>query len=251
MKTIDLNCDMGELKPGQMQIFDEKIMPYISSCNIACGFHSGSPEIMERTIQLAIKNGVAIGAHPSYNDHKNFGRLSISIEPEQLMAELKYQICALKGMAESHNQKLMHVKPHGALYNDLAKDRELSERFVGLIKSIDPNLKIFALAHSQLTEACKQEAMSCVNEGFADRRYEKLSQLRNRKFEDAVIYKPKEVLAQIHDFLNGKIRLYNKEIHAIKIDSLCLHSDTEGAVALSRTIHEYLKNNDVNIAAIT
>lgn len=250
MKTIDLNCDMGELKPGQQQNFDADIMPYISSCNIACGFHSGNPEIIENTIKTAIANGVQIGAHPSYNDRENFGRASIKVDYSTLMAELRYQISAVKGMVESLGQHLNHIKPHGALYNDMVNDEELAGHFVRLVKAIDPNLKIFALAHSRVIDCCKRYEMQPVNEGFADRRYQQRTQLRNRRFEDAVLHEPEQVLAQIDSFLNGKVRLLNSEICAIKVDSICLHSDTKGAVALSQTIHHFLKENNVNIAAI-
>jgi len=240
---------MGELKPKQQKNYDEEIMPFISSCNIACGFHSGSPQIIEQTMQAAIKHQVKIGAHPSYNDRIHFGRLSIQVEPSILMAELRYQISALKGMAESFGEQLSHVKPHGALYNDLAKDSVLSDRFVQLVKSIDPNLKIFALAHSSLVDSCKAHNMPYVNEGFADRRYEQQTKLRSRHFEDAVLHEPQQVLQQINYFLNGKVQLLNAAIHDIHIDSICLHSDTAGAVHLSQIIHQYLKENNVNISA--
>lgn len=250
MKTIDLNCDMGELKPGQRNNFDEEIMPYISSCNIACGFHSGSPVLIENTINSAIAHGVKIGAHPSYNDRENFGRLSMKVDHSILIAELRYQISALKGMVESLGATLNHVKPHGALYNDMAVDRALATAFVDLVKTIDSNLKIFGLAHSQLIDCCQSQEMQYVSEGFADRSYEKINQLRSRQYEDAVIREPEQVLSQISYFLNGKVQLLNTEICPIDVRSICLHSDTKGAVALSQIIYNYLKENDVNIAAV-
>ena len=250
MKNIDLNCDMGELKAGQEQNFDEAIMPFISSCNIACGFHSGSPEMIERTIQLALHYGVKIGAHPSYDDHENFGRKSVKIDLEKLMAQLRYQICAVKGMAESLGAKLHHVKPHGALYNDMAEDEHLAKTFVKLVKSIDPQLKIFALAHSTFLRCCKEEEMAAVREGFADRRYQKINALRSRQLEGAVLHDPKMVLAQIENFLNERVQLHDGTICKINVESVCLHSDTEGAVALSQAIFNYLKSRNVNIAAV-
>lgn len=249
MKSIDLNCDMGELKDGQEKNFDDLIMPYISSCNIACGFHSGSPQLIENTIKSAIANNVKIGAHPSYNDQKNFGRISINIDPLILMAELRYQISALKGMVESYGQTLNHVKPHGALYNDLAKDESLSALFVQLVKDIDPQLKIFALAHSRLIDACKNYNIQFVNEGFADRKYEQVNELRSRQLDHAVLHEKTEVLTQVNLFLEGKVKLYNKEVHEINVDSICLHSDTQGAVDLSKTIYHFLKDKEIEIAA--
>lgn len=249
-KTIDLNCDLGELPAGQAHNYDAEIMPYISSCNLACGFHSGTPLLLEKTILSAIRHGVKIGAHPSYNDRKNFGRLSLKIDATTLLAELRYQICALKGMVESYGHGLYHVKPHGALYNDLLINDSLAEQFVLLVKNIDPRLKILSLAHGNVLRFCEQHGLQGVREGFADRRYAARTQLRSRRYDDAVLHQPEEVLAQVEGFLNGEVRLVTGKTTTIEIDSLCLHSDTPGAVQLSQTIHHYLKDHDVNIRAV-
>jgi UPF0271 protein len=136
------------------------------------------------------------------------------------MAQLRYQIAAVKGMVESLGAHLHHVKPHGALYNDMANDEELANSFVQLVKAIDPNLIIFGLAHSQLIECCKNHNMKHVNEGFADRCYQKINQLRSRQLPEAVIHDPKQVLNQIESFRNGKVKLWNNETLAITIDSM-------------------------------
>ena len=248
LQTVDLNCDMGELQLHQKRNFDEEIMPYISSCNIACGFHSGNPFLIEKTIKAAIKHQVKIGAHPSYNDRENFGRVSLKVENSKLMSELKYQICAVKGMVESYGQKLNHVKPHGALYNDMVENQHLAVQVVQLIKSIDPTLKIVTLAHSQVIDVCKENEMQFVQEGFADRRYQKINQLRNRRLEGAVLENPKDVLQQIENFLHGKVQLHNLEFCPIEVQSICLHSDTKGAVKLSEMIHYFLKEKKIQIA---
>lgn len=250
MKSIDLNCDMGELKAGQSHNFDAEIMPFISSCNIACGFHSGSPLLIQNTVDLAIAHQVKIGAHPSYNDRLNFGRKSIAVDFKTLKAELKYQIGAVKGITESRGQQLHHVKPHGALYNDLVKNADLARLFIEVVKEIDPRLKIYTLAHTQVCDICKNEGITFVNEGFADRRYEQINALRSRSFSDAVISKKEEVIRQVENFIKDKVQLSNGEIKDINIDSLCLHSDTRGAVSLSRTIHDFLLENNVKIAPI-
>lgn len=249
MRKIDLNCDMGELKAGQTRNFDAEIMPYISSCNIACGFHSGSPQLMEQTIQYALTHQVKIGAHPSYNDRENFGRVSLQVEPAQLYAEVRYQISALKGMVESLGGKLHHVKAHGALYNDMNADPALAAGIVSVIQSIDPNLIILALAHSTVIEACKAAGMRYAQEGFTDRRYAELDQLKSRKYADAVLHEPAQVLSQIDGFLSGQVQLANGTISSIQVDSLCLHSDTQGAVKLCKLIHEHLTQHHVVIAA--
>ena len=250
MKTIDLNCDMGEGKPGQPN-YDSEIMPFISSCNIACGFHSGTPFLIEQTIQAAMQQGVNIGAHPSYNDPEHFGRRSLTIPYEILKAELRYQICALKGMVESYGHRLTHVKPHGALYNDMVANPELADVVIQLIQTIDPELPIFALAHSHIVERCKERGISVIQEGFADRRYQTRTQLRSRQYEDAVLHDPLEVLAQLDDFLAGKVHLHSGDISEIHIETICLHSDTPGAVSLSQRIHHHLLQHHVQIAAHT
>lgn len=246
---MDLNCDVGELKSGQTTNLDHQIMPFISSCNIACGFHSGNPQVIDRTIRAAISNEVRIGAHPSYNDSKNFGRKSLEVDLETLKSELKYQIAALKGMVEYYGGSLNHVKAHGALYNDMLRNKNLATEFVDLVKTIDPNLKILTLAGSVVIEQCKFLGVPYINEGFADRKYQQVTELRSRQFEDAVIHDEKKLLAQVDLFLKGQVQLYNGKLEPLKIDSICLHSDTRGAVALSQKIYNHLKRNKISISA--
>lgn len=250
MLTLDLNCDMGELKPGQEKNFDKTIMPYISSCNVACGFHSGHPALIEQTIRSALAHQVKVGAHPSYNDTKHFGRQSLDIDLTILLPELRYQISAIKGMVESLGGKLHHVKPHGALYNDMAVNTFLAEAFVQLVKEIDPSLKIYLLAQTPAVEMGEKHGMYMVNEGFADRRYQQICKLRSRQLEGAVLHTPQEVLQQVESFLEGTITLWNGETHPIQVDSICLHSDTEGAVTLSKRIYDFLIERHVQIASI-
>ncbi|MFK7948793.1 MAG: 5-oxoprolinase subunit PxpA [Saprospiraceae bacterium] len=238
---MDLNCDMGELLPNQTTNFDEEMMPFITSCNIACGFHSGNPLIIEKTIKAALKHNVKIGVHPSYNDRANFGRISVDVSMERLLAELRYQIFAVKGMVENLGGKLNHIKPHGALYNDMVKNATLAKAVIRLIKSIDSELKIFALASSQVVDICESEGMKVVREGFADRRYQAVNQLRSRTLEGAVIHDTKTVLKQVDEFLNGKVTLWDSTICELEVDTICLHSDTKGAVELSREIFEFVQ----------
>jgi len=240
---------MGELREGQPQNFDQEIMPFISSCNIACGFHSGTPALMEQTILAALRHGVYIGAHPSYNDREHFGRWSMQVPPHVLAADLRYQICAVKGMVESLGGKLHHVKPHGALYNDMLEQEALAELFIQVVKEIDPRLYIFGLAHSSVIDTCQKWGMWGIHEGFADRRYQSRTKLRSRQYSDAVIHEPEAVLAQIDGFRKGQIQLWNGNKCNIQVDTICLHSDTQGAVELSKHIYEHLIEHDVHIAA--
>lgn len=244
---MDINCDMGERETSEGLGSDLRIMPYISSCNVSCGFHSGNPFIIEETIRGAIRHHLNIGAHPSYDDRSNFGRLSVEIDQNILRSQLKYQICAIKGLVESLGQSLNHVKPHGALYNDLAKSAALSEVFVTLIKEIDPTLKILGLADSIFMEVCEDHGMAFVKEGFADRRYATKTKLRSRKLEGAVINRPQEVLKQIAFLLDGKVELYSTKVEELKVDTICVHSDTEGGETLCKLIHEYILTKDSNV----
>ena len=249
-RTIDLNCDMGELKAGQENNFDKEIMPFVTSCNISCGFHSGNPLTIENAIKLAISHGVKVGAHPSYNDHKSFGRKSVKIDLSTLIEELYFQLNMIKDIVEGFEHQLHHVKPHGALYNDIASDSYLADAFVRLVKSINPSLKIFILAHSQAIDVCKKHRVRCVSEGFSDRCYQEVNQLRSRSLEGSVIHKPEQVLAQVASLLNGKIILHDSRICNITIESICLHSDTRDAVSLSQKIYRYLKEKNVHISAV-
>ncbi|GLR18024.1 5-oxoprolinase subunit PxpA [Portibacter lacus] len=247
MKKIDLNCDMGESLPGDAANIDHEIMPYISSCNIACGFHSGSPRIIENTLRNAIDHNLKIGAHPSYDDRENFGRISIEIPLPELLSQLRYQICALQGMAESLGGRLNHVKPHGALYNDMVKNEELAEAFVVLVKEIDPKLQIYGLAGSQLSTICVDHKMVFVNEGFADRKYDTKTQLRNRKYDGAVLSEENEILQQIELLSNGVVELYSGEKVDMSVDTICLHGDTPGAIRLSKVIYDFIRSKSISI----
>lgn len=240
-QIIDLNCDMGELLPGCVTNFDAEIMPYITSCNVACGFHSGNAALMMQTVKAALKCGVKVGAHPSYNDPKNFGRKRVEVSREVLIAELTYQIGAVKTMVESLGGQLHHVKPHGALYHDIAYDEELAKDVVQLLQTIDPDIELMVLANSSAVAVCETLGQPFLQEAFADRRYESEDKLRSRAHEDAVITDKSEVLEQVAHILSGKVELMNGSMVNLPADTICLHSDTKGAVTLSKDIFDYLK----------
>lgn len=251
MKVIDLNCDMGELQPGQSENNDADIMPYVSSCNVAYGFYSSAgPLLLSRTIQAAMAAGVSIGAHPSYKDPENFGRVSVQVDREVLMKELRYQVMAVKNVAESMGGWLNHVKPHGALYHDIAQDAELAADFVQLMRQIDPELKIYLMAGTPAIEVCRAEGMTPVAEGFADRQYLRPDRLQSRAEPGAVLQDPDRIRAQVDDLCAGQVRTADGVLHPVEVASICLHSDTPGAVALAKLIHEHLEHKHVHIAAI-
>lgn len=249
LTKLDLNCDLGEFYGMYDERRDSKIMPFISSCNIACGFHSGDPVTIAKTIQLAMKNEVAIGAHPSYPDLQGFGRRIMNLSAEELEACVLYQVSALKGMTESLGGKLHHVKPHGALYNHGSKDEATAVGIVKAIVQIQKDMLIYAPANSVLSEVAEDAGLQVRSEVFADRRYEDDLSLRSRSLEGAVLDDKKEVLEQMRSFLEGSVETYSGLELPITAETVCLHSDTEGAAELAKEIHDFLEKHEVEITS--
>jgi len=246
MIKIDLNCDLGETQDGKL---DEQIMPYISSCNIACGGHFGDEGTMEQTILLAKENSVSIGAHPSFPDKENFGREVLDISLEDLRSSLESQLTHFLKICDKHRIKCQHVKPHGALYNEAAKNEAYAKLIVQLIQSINPNLKLYGLADSLMQQIANQSTIEFVPEAFADRAYEPDKTLMSRKREGAVLQES-IVLEQILDIAkHQKINAAGKRLDLVA-KTICLHSDTQGAVNLAKTIHQKLVQEGIEISPI-
>jgi UPF0271 protein len=226
LKNIDLNCDLGEFYGIYDGNKDSRIMPYITSCNIACGFHSGDPVTILETIKLALKHDVAIGAHPSYPDLQGFGRRIMDLTSEELEACVLYQVSALKGMTESLGGTLHHVKPHGALYNHAAKDEATAIGVVKAIVQVQDDMTIYTQPDSVLEKVAVDAGLNIMNEVFADRRYEDDLSLRSRKLEGAVLHDKNEVLAQISDFIIGRVKTHGGLELPLSAETICLHSDT-------------------------
>lgn len=249
--TMDLNCDLGESYGKMTSQYDEIIMPYLSSCNIACGFHSGDPMTIERTIKMATDHGIAIGAHPSFPDLQGFGRRVMHIPQADLTAIIRYQIAALKGMTQALGGTLHHVKPHGALYNFAAKNEAAAQAIVDATKSIDEKLIVYGLPNSFLEKKTKEAGLGFAKEAFADRRYEHDGSLRARTHEGAVIEQEDEVLNQVRMIVKEKqVKTHDGKIIPLQADTICLHSDTEGAANLARQIYEMLTSNGIKIHPI-
>jgi len=245
---IDLNCDLGESYGKMTSRYDDIIMPYLSSCNIACGFHSGDPMTIERTIKMALRHDVAIGAHPSFPDLQGFGRRVMYIPPTELTAIIRYQIAALKGMTEALGGTLHHIKPHGALYNFAAKNEEAAQAIIDATASIDPQLILYGLPNSFLEKKAKKAGLSFAKEAFADRRYEPDGSLRARTYEGAVIEQESEVLTQVKMLVSEKqVKTHDGKIIPLEADTICLHSDTQNAANLARQIHKMLTSNGIKI----
>ena len=243
MKTIHINCDLGEGGDN-----DKDLMPLISACNIACGGHAGTVESMKETVALALKNNVEIGAHPSYPDKENFGRRSLKIAPEELKRSLVAQILSLKHITESEGGKLTHVKPHGALYNDAAKDTKIAQIILDSLKEFDQNLKIYTPENSALSSLAQRDFL-LVYEAFADRNYNPDFSLVSREKEGALLIKKEEVWDHVFLMISeGKILCKNGEKIPVIADTFCLHSDTPNAVEILQFLHEKFAQNNIKIA---
>ncbi len=234
---IDINCDMGESFGNYIIGNDEAIFPHIDSCNIACGIHAGDPYHIERTIDLAIENNTRIGAHPGYPDLQGFGRRVIPMNQSELSSYIKYQVSALKGMVESKGAKLSYVKPHGALYNEIANNEEVARTVYSAIKAIDNSLAVMGLAGSHVSGILEEMELTYIPEAFADRQYEADGKLRNRSLPQAVIHDGNKAADQVISIAKeGKA--YSLEGLEVKLEaeSFCIHGDNPAAVEILQEI---------------
>jgi UPF0271 protein len=231
---IDLNCDLGEGVGN-----DEAIMPYITSANIACGFHAGDEKTMRETLRLAKRFGVNAGAHPSWDDRENFGRREMSASSEEVDKLVFEQIQTLAGIAKEEGVTLTHVKPHGALYNQSAKDVELAKAIAWVIKSISVDLILVGLAGSRSIEAGREMGLRVASEGFPDRGYNADGSLISRLLPGALIEAPEDVARHAIELVKTG-----------RLDTLCLHGDHPNAAANAKLLRDVLLKNGVEITAI-
>jgi UPF0271 protein len=229
---IDLNCDMGE-NIGN----DEDIMPYITSANIACGFHAGGAKTMQETIRLAKRYGVNVGAHPSWLDVEGFGRREMSLPPDEVEALILYQIGALYAIAKAEGVELIHVKPHGAIYNQAAKDRVLAMSIARAVKRFSGDLILVGLAGSGLIEAGLEVGLKVMNEGFPDRNYNPDGTLVSRKEPHAIIESPEDVVKHAVELIQNGVVFGEKRV---RVDTLCLHGDHPRATENAKLIRAML-----------
>ena len=243
---IDLNCDMGE-SFGRYELGDdEAIMPYISSANIACGFHAGDPDVMQATVRLAKRYGVAVGAHPSWPDLQGFGRREMSFTPEETEALVLYQAGALAAFAKAEAVELHHVKPHGALYNQAAKDKVLANVIARAVKRFSQDIVLVGLAGSGLIEAGIEAGLRVAHEGFPDRNYNPDGTLVSRKQANAIIESPEEVAAHAVTLASEGILFGDKRV---TIDTLCLHGDNVHAVENAKWIRDAMSKMGIEVTA--
>lgn len=245
MTYIDLNCDLGE-GCGT----DAELMRYISSANIACGFHAGNEDTMRKTVELALEHGVAIGAHPGYADPENFGRSPMNLAPAEVRQLIFDQLDALKRACSSSGGKIRHVKPHGALYNQAAKDCELASAVVEAVAEWDRDLIFYGLSGSEVIAAAEKVGLRTASEVFADRTYQSDGSLTPRTEPNALITETETSVNQVLDMIRyGRVRSTDAIMVAIKCDTICLHGDGEHAVEFACLIRERLASELIDIRA--
>ncbi len=250
--TIDLNCDMGESFGAWAMGQDADILPYVTSANIACGFHAGDPSIMRRTVQGALANGVALGAHPGLPDLAGFGRRRMDITPDDAYDMVVVQVGALAAVAASQGARLNHVKAHGALYNMASGSQALAQAIAQAVFDVDPDLILYALAGSVQVQAARDIGLPVAQEVFADRSYQADGSLTARTQTGAMITDPQVALQQILTMVRqGKVVSVQGTDVAVQADTLCIHGDQPGAVVFARTIRQALEQEGVIVRCVT
>ena len=243
---IDFNCDMGESFGMYKMGFDEEVIKHITSANIACGFHAGDPNWMRHTVKLAERNGVAVGAHPSFPDLSGFGRRNMVVSPEEARNDVIYQMGALQ--AFTSDRKLQHVKPHGAMYNMAVADEELARAICEAVLEVDEEVALLALAGSGWIDIAEDMGLRVGREIFADRALNPDGTLVSRSAPGSVIHDTNEVVERsLRMVRDGKAKAINGDIIDVQADSLCLHGDTPGAVEMARALKQALEDESIEI----
>lgn len=240
--NIDLNCDIGEGIGS-----DADIMPYITSANIACGFHAGDADTMRETVRLAKRCGVAVGAHPGWRDREGFGRREMLLPAEEAEALVREQVEALAAIARAEGVELRHVKPHGALYNQSARDRELANAIARAVKTVSGELVLVGLAGSGLVEAGLQVGLRVADEGFPDRNYNPDGTLVSRREPHAIIETPEEIAQHALELVKNGIDFNGRRV---RVATLCLHGDHPRAAENARRVREALAEAGIEVGAL-
>jgi UPF0271 protein len=243
--AIDINADVGE------GMADDELFPYVTSANVACGFHAGDPSTMDETVAQALARGVHVGAHPGHADKANFGRVAVDLAAEEVERLVLYQVAALHGFVRSRGARLAHVKPHGALYHQGSEFPDVARAIAEGVRRFDPSLVLVGAAGSLLLEAGREAGLPVAGEGFADRRYRPDGTLVSRKDAGALLTDPEEAAEQaVHLARDGWAVASDGSRVAVRPDTICLHGDTPGAAAIARRVRERLAAEGVAVAAL-
>lgn len=252
MAKIDLNCDLGESFGAYTMGMDERVIPLISSCNIACGYHASDPLVMRKTVAMAKEAGVGIGAHPGFPDLMGFGRRNMAVSPEEAAAYITYQLGALYAFAKSMHTKLQHVKPHGALYNMAGKDYKLALAIAKAVKDFDPSLILMGLSGSESVRAAEEIGIPVAREVFADRAYMPDGSLVPRSMEGAMIRDENEAIRRVIRMVKEhKVTAIDGTDIEIVPDSVCVHGDNEKALTFVTQIRSALEAEGIAIAPLS
>lgn len=248
MKCIDLNCDMGEIPEALADGSQEALMRHVSSVNVACGGHAGDAEMMRSTIEQALRHEVSIGAHPGYEDRANFGRIELQLPPEEISASVLRQILALEKIAEQCGAQIVHVKAHGALYNQAARNREIARAIAEGVRRWRTDMMLVGLAGSVMLEEFRAVGFPVAAEAFADRRYEPDGSLRSRKFADALLRDPGQAAQQALRIVEqGNVIVANGSVVSLVAQTICIHGDTPGAPEIAGAVHRHLKGAGIMV----
>ncbi len=249
MASIDLNSDLGENVPDRVVSDDESMLDIVTSANVSCGFHAGSPEGIRATVAAAVRGGVTIGAHPGYRDYASFGRTSVKIDSTTLQAQIEYQLGALMGLTSAAGGRVSYVKPHGALYNAIARDERQSKDVVAAVRAIDPNLVLLGIAGGVVLEIAERAGLTVAAEAFADRAYAPDGQLLSRTEAGALLHDPAVVADRMLRLAEeGVIRAVDGSDVRVTAQSICVHGDTAGAVEMAANTKRMLQAAGVTIA---
>jgi UPF0271 protein len=249
MPTIDLNSDLGESFGAYRIGYDDQLFPMLSSANVACGFHGGDPRTLERTVDACKARGVAVGAHPGFPDLVGFGRRPIQSSPDEVRTDTLYQLGALDAFCRAAGVRMQHVKPHGALTNMAQHDAAMAEAIVGAVAAYDPGLLLFAMPGSELLNAAERAGLPVAREAFADRAYNADGSLVNRRLPGAMITDPTHAAERmIRLVAEGQLTAIDGTEIELQAETICTHSDTDGAVEIVAAVRSALSAAGVEIA---
>lgn len=251
MYKVDLNSDLGESFGNYKLGMDEEVLKFVTSANIACGFHAGDPMVMHRTVKLALKNGVAIGAHPGMPDLVGFGRRNLAISPEEAFDMIVYQVGALAGFVKAEGGVMQHVKPHGALYNMAAKNAEIAKAIARAVYKVNPELILFGLSGSELIKAGKAIGLKTAEEVFADRSYQQDGTLTPRKQVGAMVTDSEQAIKQVLMMIKeGKVISQQGTVVKLQADTVCVHGDGIKALVFTKELQTKLQQAQVAVKAV-
>jgi 5-oxoprolinase (ATP-hydrolysing) subunit A len=246
-----LNCDMGEMREAIVNGTQEALMRSITSANVACGGHAGNEETMRLTIEQALRYGIAVGAHPGYPDRENFGRLELKMAPNEVAESVSEQVRALAQVAQTCGAQVVHVKPHGALYNQAVRNRELARAIADGVARWRRDVVLVGLAGSPMLEVFREAGFAVAAEAFADRLYEPDGTLRSRKFEDALIRDPEQAARQALGMVErGVVEASDGSDVAVAPQTICIHGDTPGASAIAAEVARVLRESGVILSGL-